>query len=97
MPILDQLETHRIEVTQMFLPQVADQLYRHRGADTNTQSAHFSFQRYDRDRATGNLASVWAPTLSRCIIGHKRIDEELHKDLVHAVLDLHLQVALVNY
>jgi hypothetical protein len=101
MPILDQLETRRMEVTQMFLPQVADQLYRHKGADTNTtQSAHISVQRYDRDRATGNLASgamVWAPTLSRCIAGHERSEGELHKDLVHAVLDLHLQVALINY
>jgi hypothetical protein len=87
-----------MEVTQMFLPQVADQLYRHRGADTNsTQAAHFSFQRYDRDLATGNLAYVWAPTHSRCIAGHERSEGELHKDLVHAVLDLHLQVALANY
>lgn len=100
MPILDQLKGHRMEITHMFLPQMANQLDRPKCTDTNTyQAAHSSVQRFDRGRATGNIASgamVWAPTHSRCSTGHERTDGKLDKDLVNAVLDLYLQVALAS-
>ena len=96
-PILDQLVICRMEATQMFHTQVADQLDRPRGAKTSVYDVAEGCSQVQRCGKEGDVASgamVWAPTQSRDTSGHKCSERRYHKDLVNAVLDLHLEVAL---
>ena len=52
-------------------------------------------QRCGKEGDVASGAMVWAPTQSRGTSRHKCSEGRYHKDLVNAVIGLHLEVALV--
>lgn len=95
MPILNQLELYHANIFQ-----VAHQLYRPRGVGTNTLEVEETAIAWpDRPRKTSDRASramVQASTKGSNSTGGRCFKGGRCKDLVHAVLDLHLQVALLT-